>query len=54
LDVFGDEIDLVLDGGRTRGGRGSTVLDVTVDPPFLLREGIISRERIETCLAKRG
>ncbi|UCD34377.1 MAG: threonylcarbamoyl-AMP synthase [Nitrospiraceae bacterium] len=36
---FQDEIDLIIDGGRTPGGRPSTILDVTVDPPRVLREG---------------
>lgn len=32
---------LVLDGGTTAGGPASTVLDVTVDPPRVLRAGAI-------------
>jgi len=35
-------IDLILDGGFTPGGKGSTVLDVTTSPPRVLREGLIS------------
>ncbi len=38
---FGDKIDLILDGGSTPGGRPSTVLDVSVSPPRLLRAGIL-------------
>jgi L-threonylcarbamoyladenylate synthase len=34
-------IDLVLDGGETAGGLPSTVLDVTVDPPRVLRAGAV-------------
>jgi L-threonylcarbamoyladenylate synthase len=41
LDVFGGEIDVILDAGPTPGGLPSTVLDVTVDPPRLLREGAV-------------
>lgn len=40
----------VIDGGPTPGGRGSTFLDVTVDPPLLLREGAISNEAIRAAL----
>jgi len=47
LGQFGDALDLVLDGGRTPGEKGSTVLDVTVDPPRILREGLVSREVLE-------
>ncbi len=33
------EIDLLVDGGRTPGGAPSTLLDATVSPPRVLREG---------------
>lgn len=42
---FGDKIDLYLDGGD-RTGETSTVLDITADPPKLLREGAIKFEKI--------
>ena len=38
------EVNLILDGGRTTGGVESTVLDLTVDPPKILRRGPISDE----------
>jgi L-threonylcarbamoyladenylate synthase len=41
LRVFDGKIDVVLDGGPTPGGLPSTVLDVTVDPPRVLREGAV-------------
>ena len=41
LRVFEDKLDLVLDGGATAGGMPSTVLDVTVEPPRVLREGAV-------------
>jgi L-threonylcarbamoyladenylate synthase len=41
LQVFDGRIELVLDGGPTPGGLPSTVLDVTVDPPRLLRAGAV-------------
>lgn len=34
-----DEIDIFVDGGRTTGGRPSTLLDATFDPPRVLRPG---------------
>jgi len=37
-----DELPAVLDGGPVPGGRASTVLDLSVDPPRVLREGPIS------------
>jgi L-threonylcarbamoyladenylate synthase len=39
---LGDLIDLVLDAGMTPGGKPSTVVDVTVDPPRVVREGAIT------------
>jgi L-threonylcarbamoyladenylate synthase len=38
---FGDGLDLVLDGGPTAGGTPSTVLDMTVDPPAIIRQGAV-------------
>ena len=35
------KIDLILDGGATAGGLPSTILDVTVTPPRLLRRGAL-------------
>ena len=42
LDVFDGEIDVVLDGGPTVGGRPSTVLDLTVSPPLVRRKGAVA------------
>lgn len=41
LREFGDAIDLVLDAGETSGGLPSTVLDVSVEPPRLIRAGAV-------------
>jgi L-threonylcarbamoyladenylate synthase len=41
LDYFGDGVDLVMDGGATRGGEPSTVLDLTTEPPRVLRQGAV-------------
>jgi L-threonylcarbamoyladenylate synthase len=50
MAALGDEIDVVLDGGETQGGKGSTVLDVTTDPPQILREGMVSRHVLKPFL----
>src|SRR5262249_3806528 len=39
-------IDLVLDAGPVPGGIESTVLDLTSDPPRLLRPGLVTRGQI--------
>ena len=36
---FQGQVDLILDGGPTRGGAGSTVADCTTWPPRVLRQG---------------
>jgi L-threonylcarbamoyladenylate synthase len=40
-DYFGDKIDLLIDSGRAPGGQPSTILDVTVIPPVIVRQGSI-------------
>ncbi len=42
MNALGNLPDRIIDGGATPGGKGSTVLDVTVFPPRILREGAIS------------
>jgi L-threonylcarbamoyladenylate synthase len=41
LEQLEGRVDLVLDGGQTPGGPPSTVLDVTVEPPRVLRAGAV-------------
>lgn len=49
---LGERIDLLLDGGETRIGIESTVLDLTSSPPTILREGALKREEIEKVIGK--
>jgi L-threonylcarbamoyladenylate synthase len=46
------DIDLVLDGGTTPGPPTSTVVDITCDPPRILREGRAAKARIVELLGK--
>jgi L-threonylcarbamoyladenylate synthase len=46
-----DRVDLLLDAGTLQGGVGSTVVDVTADPPRILREGQVSADKIRRVLA---
>lgn len=50
LSAMADFLDLVLDGGKTAGGKGSTVLDVTTEPPRILRKGMVEEESIRNFL----
>ena len=40
------QVDLVLDAGTLQGGVGSTVVDVTGEPPRILREGQVTANQI--------
>ncbi|MEX0787049.1 MAG: L-threonylcarbamoyladenylate synthase [Dehalococcoidia bacterium] len=44
---LGDKVDVVIDGGTCEGGQASTVVDCTVDPPRIVREGALGRDEIE-------
>jgi L-threonylcarbamoyladenylate synthase len=50
-DELKDQVTLILDSGPAPGGKPSTVLDTTLSPPILIREGAISRVRIEAAIA---
>ncbi len=43
LDLDG-KIDMILDGGATTWGLESTIVDVSVTPPMILRPGAITKE----------
>jgi L-threonylcarbamoyladenylate synthase len=47
-------IELILDGGPCSGGIPSTVLDLTTDPPAILRSGAIAEEDISFAMRMRG
>jgi L-threonylcarbamoyladenylate synthase len=50
LDDLGGRIDLILDGGITNIGIESTVLDVTAEPPIILRPGWITQEMLSEAI----
>ena len=50
--VFGEAL-LVLDGGPRTGRPPSTVVDLTVDPPAVLREGPVDATEVLAALAGR-
>jgi L-threonylcarbamoyladenylate synthase len=53
-EELGESVALVLDGGPCRVGIESTVLDLTRDPPVLLRPGGVAREALEGVLGPLG
>jgi L-threonylcarbamoyladenylate synthase len=46
IETLSGKIDLIIDGGETAGGIPSTVVDITVSPPELLRQGPISLDDV--------
>ncbi|WP_338600375.1 L-threonylcarbamoyladenylate synthase [Sulfolobus tengchongensis] len=50
-DLYG-KVDMILDGGETFFGVESTVINVTVNPPVLLRPGPFSVEELEKIFGK--
>jgi L-threonylcarbamoyladenylate synthase len=46
IEYFGDSLDLIVDGGKTPGGKPSTIIDVTDEQVRIVRKGAISREEI--------
>lgn len=50
LRGLAERIDLLLDAGPTTGGLESTVLDVTTDPPRLLRPGLATLAALEAVI----
>jgi L-threonylcarbamoyladenylate synthase len=51
--ALGEEVALILDGGPTRGGQASTVLDLTCDPARVVRSGAVPLSAIEQVLGRR-
>lgn len=44
---LGNTVDYILDGGKSPGGSASTIIDISCEPPRLVREGAISREKLK-------
>ncbi len=54
LGYLEGRIDLILDGGRCRGGNPSTVVDLTGMRPTILRPGPISPQDLQRELSTQG
>ncbi len=50
-DLYG-KVDVIIDGGITRVGVESTVLDITVNPPVILRPGGVTLEQLKRLLGR--
>jgi L-threonylcarbamoyladenylate synthase len=47
IEVFKGKVDLLVDGGETKGGLPSTVLNLVSGKPKILREGAVSSQEFE-------
>ena len=52
LTDLNGRVDFIIDGGSCEVGLESTVLDVTVEPPVILRPGGITREMLEEVIGR--
>lgn len=50
LEDLGGTIDLILDGGGVGIGLESTIVDLTVEPPMILRPGYITQEMLQEAI----
>ncbi len=48
--VSAGALDVIVDGGPAPGGKPSTILDATTNPPTLVREGAVSRKDLQMVL----
>ena len=51
-DDFDGKIDMIIDGGNVDIGLESTILDMTVEPPMILRPGAITKEMLEEVIGE--
>ena len=49
---LGGMVSMVIDDGKLPGGQESTVIDITTDPPVVLRDGPVSREDLQGVLGR--
>ncbi len=49
-DTFKDKVDLIVDSGNLPPSKGSTVVDVTVTPPQIIREGDVTARELKEFL----
>jgi tRNA A37 threonylcarbamoyladenosine synthetase subunit TsaC/SUA5/YrdC len=54
MEMLGEKVAVVIDGGETAGAVPSTIIDATGERPRLLRLGAISVERLDAALAEHG
>ena len=51
MDQVGDKVDIILDGGQSPGAQPSTVLDLSGEHAWILRQGPITADQIKKILS---
>lgn len=51
-DDLGGKIDMIVDGGSVEIGVESTILDMTVEPPMILRPGAITKQMLSEVIGE--
>ena len=46
IEQVGDKVDLILDGGKCKYGKPSTVVDCTAGEMKIVREGVVSKDKL--------
>ena len=46
ISLFENKVDLIIDSGNISPSKGSTIVDFTVNPPQIVREGDLSKAKI--------
>lgn len=46
ISLFENKVDLIIDSGSISPSKGSTIVDFTVNPPQIVREGDLSKAKI--------
>lgn len=52
IEDLSGKVDVIIDGGHTKVGVESTVLDITVEPPMILRPGGVTFEKLTRLLGE--
>jgi len=47
VEAFNGKVDLIVDSGKIPDSRGSTIVDLTLDPPQILREGDVLTQALQ-------
>ena len=49
MEEFDESVDYYIDGGSSKIGIASTIVQVIDEVPYILRQGSISKEEIMNC-----